>query len=272
MDLKTEIISGVLQALADVPQEVQEKVEAVLHIQLQEYEVQKKTTEITVHDGSSLGMVRKFIATKRLEGKSEKTLRKYQPELEKLVAFLDKKLYEVETYDLRLYLALYKEHRGVSNRTLDNIRKTISSFFSWMNDEGHIGRNPARALKQIKYTKEVKKPFTSVEREKLKNACGFLRDLALSEFLYASGLRVSEAVSLNRDNIDFATREAYVVGKEGTQVLPVGGMHGISPTVLAEPDRQQSGIICGDKEAIQQNWKRRHRGSVEAPWKESWCG
>ena len=75
MDLKTEIISGVLQALADVPQEVQEKVEAVLHIQLQEYEVQKKTTEITVHDGSSLGTVRKFIATKRLEGKSEKTLR-----------------------------------------------------------------------------------------------------------------------------------------------------------------------------------------------------
>ena len=213
MDLKTEIINGVLQALADVPQEVQEKVEAVLHIQLQEYEVQKKTTEIAVYDGSSLGMVRKFIATKRLEGKSEKTLRKYQPELEKLVAFLDKKMHEVETYDLRLYLALYKEHRGVSNRTLDNIRKTISSFFSWMNDEGHIGRNPARALKQIKYTKEVKKPFTSVEREKLKNACGFLRDLALSEFLYASGLRVSEAVSLNRDNIDFATREAYVVGK-----------------------------------------------------------
>ena len=68
------------------------EVEAVLHIQLQEYEVQKKTTEITVHDGSSLGMVRKFIATKRLEGKSEKTLRKYQPELEKLVAFLDKKI------------------------------------------------------------------------------------------------------------------------------------------------------------------------------------
>ena len=212
MDLKTEIISGVLQALADVPQEVQEKVEAVLHIQLQEYEVQKKTTEITVHDGSSLGMVRKFIATKRLEGKSEKTLRKYQPELEKLVAFLDKKLYEVETYDLRLYLALYKEHRGVSNRTLDNIRKTISSFFSWMNDEGHIGRNPARALKQIKY--QVKNLLPVLQKEKLKNALlDFFRVPALSEFLYASGLRVSEAVSLNRDNIDFATREAYVVGK-----------------------------------------------------------
>ena len=68
---------------------------------------------------------------------------------------------------------LYKEQRGVSNRTLDNIRKTISSFFGWLNDEGHIGRNPARALKQIKYPHVVRKPFSPVEREKLKNACEF---------------------------------------------------------------------------------------------------
>ena len=87
MDIRTEIINNVLQALADQKQEIREKVEAVLHIQLQEYEVQKRTTEVMVHDGSSLGMVRRFIATKRLEGKSEKTLRKYQPELEKLVRF-----------------------------------------------------------------------------------------------------------------------------------------------------------------------------------------
>ena len=213
MDARTEIIDKVIQALGGVAQETVEKVERVLYIQLKEYEVQERCTEMVVHDGTNLGLVRKFIATKRLEGKSEKTLRKYQPELEHLVEFLNKKLFEVDTYDLRLYLSLYKENRGVSNRTLDNIRKTISSFFSWLNDEGHIGRNPSRALKQIKYTKEVKKPFTSVEREKLKNACEFLRDLALSEFLYASGLRVSEVVSLDRKNIDFTTREAYVVGK-----------------------------------------------------------
>lgn len=213
MDIRTEIINKVMQALEGVQQEVQDRVEAALHIQLKDYEIQERCTEVTVHDGSSLGLVRKFIATKRLEGKSKKTLRKYQPELEKLIEFLNKKLYEVETYDLRLYLALYKERRNVKNRTLDNIRKTISSFFSWLNDEGHIGRNPARALKQIKYTKEVKKPFSSVEREKLKNACEFLRDLALTEFLYASGLRVSEVVSLDRDNIDFIGKEAYVVGK-----------------------------------------------------------
>lgn len=217
MDTRMEIINKVVSELADVEKEVVEKVERILYIQLQNYEVQERCTEVIPHDGSNLGYVRKFIATKRLEGKSERTLKKYQPELEKLIGFLNKKLYEVDTYDLRLYLSLYKENRGISNRTLENMRKTISSFFGWMHDEGYVGRNPARALKQIKYTKEVKKPFTGVEREKLKNACGFLRDLALTEFLYASGLRVSEVVSLDRNNIDFINREAVVVGKGGKE-------------------------------------------------------
>lgn len=217
MDLRTEIINKVLQALEGVETDVVNRVEGVLYIQLRDYEIQERCTAVAVHDGSNMGMVRKFIATKRLEGKAESTLRKYQPELEKLVQFLDKRLFEVETYDLRLYLSLYKESRHVTNRTLNNIRKTICSFFSWLHDEGHIARNPGRALKQIKYVKEIKKAFTSVEREKLKNACKFLRDVALSEFLYASGLRVSEAASMNIQDIDFVNREATVVGKGGKE-------------------------------------------------------
>lgn len=212
-DIRTQIIDKVLNALIGVEQEVLEKVERTLCIQLQEYEIFERTTEIVPHDNTNLGLVRKFIATKKLEGKSEKTLRKYQPELEKLVEFLNKKLYEVDTYDLRLYLSLYKEKRKITNRTLDNMRKTISYFFGWMHDEGLIGRNPAKALKQIKYEKIVRKPFSAVERDKIKNACNIIRDLALTEFLYASGLRVSEVISLNRDSIDFITREASVIGK-----------------------------------------------------------
>lgn len=97
------------------------------------------------------------------------------------------------------------------------MRKTISAFFSWLHDEGIISQNPARAVKQIKYDKIVRKPFTPVEREKIKSACCLIRDLALSEFLYASGLRVSEVVSLDRTNIDFITREATVIGKGGKE-------------------------------------------------------
>lgn len=217
MDIRSKIIDKVLEALSEIDQEVLGKIERTLYIQLQEYEVHERCTEVVVHDNSSYGLVKKFIATKKLEGKSERTLRKYQPELEKVVAFLNKNLFEVDTYDLRLYLALYKENRKISNRTLDNIRKTISSFFGWLHDEGMIGRNPAKALKQIKYDQIVRKPFTAVEREKLKNACNIPRDLALTEFLYASGLRVSEVISLNRNSIDFVTREATVIGKGGKE-------------------------------------------------------
>lgn len=217
MDVRAKIVDQVLSALPDVAPDILDKIEHTLLVQLQNYEVQERCTSVTVYDNTNMGLVRKFIATKKLEGKSNRTLRRYQPELEKLVYFLDKKLYEVSPYDLRLYLSLYKERRKISNRTLENMRKTISTFFGWLHDEGLIGQNPARAVKQIKYDKIVRKPFTPVEREKLKNACCLVRDLALTEFLYASGLRVSEVVSLERTNIDFVTREATVIGKGGKE-------------------------------------------------------
>lgn len=217
MDVRSKIVDQVLESLPELSADLREKIERTLLTSLQDYEVQERCTKVTVHDNTSMGLVRKFIATKKLEGKSDRTLRRYQPELEKLVYFLDKKLFEVSPYDLRLYLSLYKEQRKISNRTLENMRKTISTFFGWLHDEGLIGQNPARAVKQIKYDKIVRKPFTPVERERLKNACFLLRDLALTEFLYASGLRVSEVISLDRTSIDFVTREATVIGKGGKE-------------------------------------------------------
>ena len=217
MDVRSKIVDQVLEALPELSADIRERIERTLLTSLQGYEVQERCTEVAVHDNTNMGLVRKFIATKKLEGKSERTLRRYQPELEKLVYFLDKKLYEVSSYDLRLYLSLYKEQRKISNRTLENMRKTISTFFGWLHDEGLIGQNPARAVKQIKYDKIVRKPFTPVEREKIKSACCQLRDLALTEFLYASGLRVSEVISLDRTSIDFVTREASVIGKGGKE-------------------------------------------------------
>lgn len=213
MNAKVQIINDVLSSLKDFDQKTLDRIENILYVNFENYEVKEKCTQVVVHDNSNLGLIKKFIATKKLEGKSIRTLKKYQPELEMLHYFLGKDFHNLTTYDLRYYLAQYKEHRKISNRTLDNMRKTISSFFTWMYDEGYIIHNPAKALKQIKYTKTVKKPFTVIEREKLKNACSTKRDLALVEFLYASGLRVSEVASINIDNIDFISREATVVGK-----------------------------------------------------------
>lgn len=217
MDARTEIINQVLDALVDIDCVIRERVEHVLHIKLKDYKVEKRCTDVILHDGTAIGLLKKFLATKRLEGKAEKTLKKYQPELERFIYALKKPIYEVETYDLRLYLAIYKEKRKVSNRTLDNMRKTLSSFFSWLAAEGFLGRNPAAALQQIRYEKVVRKAFSSVERERIKNACNNLRDRALTEFLYTSGLRVSEVVRLDRNDIDFVKRQAVVLGKGGKE-------------------------------------------------------
>lgn len=111
MDVRAKIVDQVLESLPDLSADIRDRIERTLLTSLQGYEVQERCTDVTVHDNTNIGFVRKFIATKKLEGKSERTLRRYQPELEKLVSFLDKKFYEVSPYDLRLYLSLYKEQR-----------------------------------------------------------------------------------------------------------------------------------------------------------------
>lgn len=218
MDVRTKIINDVLEKLIGADAETLEKVESILHIQLKNYDIQERCTEIIAHDDSNLGLVRKFLATKKLEGKSEKTIEgRYRPELEKLFNYINKPIKEINPYDIRLYLAVYKENRNVSNRTLENMRKVISSFFGWLHGEGFITHNPMKSVKQIKYVKKNPKPFSNVEREKIKNSCSHIRDLALIEFLYASGLRVSEVSSLNREDINFAAKEAIVIGKGGKE-------------------------------------------------------
>ena len=124
-------------------------------------------------------------------------------------------MYEVSTYDIRFYLSYRRENSGkkLGNRTLDGMRRCYSSFFSWLSAEGLIGRNPCAAIKQIKYRKEVKKPYSAAEMEKLRRACANKRDLALLDFLYCTGCRVSEVARLNIDDIDFENMECTVLGK-----------------------------------------------------------
>lgn len=230
MDLRITIINAVsdsVRALLD--DEQLQAVQNALTLQLNSYEIQVRTTEITAIDTTPDSILLKFIATKRVEGKSEETLRRYRDVCYMMIHTLCRPLHEITTYDLRYYLAEYKRQRHVSNRTLDGIRRCFSSFFNWLVAEGWIGRNPCTALAQIKYTKVIKKPYSAPEMERLKQACTSLRDLALIEFLYASGCRVSEVVRLNRADINFLTKDAVVLGKGNKErtiyLTPVALMH-----------------------------------------------
>ena len=216
MDLREQIIQKIMQALdgrtdagtADIVQDI-------LTIELNNYEIQERCTDVALADDSADRMLKKFLATKRIEGIAESTLLRYAEENKKLIRFLGKPLYEVSTYDIRFYLSYRRENSGkkLGNRTLDGMRRCYSSFFSWLSAEGLIGRNPCAAIKQIKYRKEVKKPYSAAEMEKLRRACANKRDLALLDFLYCTGCRVSEVARLNIDDIDFENMECTVLGK-----------------------------------------------------------
>lgn len=214
MDIRETILQKVADALhGKVSDETAGIVQDILTLELNEYEVTKRCTAVTVAGASSEGMLRRFVATKRVEGLAESTIKRYTEQNLALIRFLQKPLYEVTTYDLRFYLAYRRQQGRVSSRTLDGMRRCFSSFFGWLNAEGLIGHNPCAALKQIKYRKTVRKPFSAVELERMRKACENIRDLALVDFLYATGCRVSEVVHLNIADVDFERRECLVLGK-----------------------------------------------------------
>ncbi len=232
MDIREHVIWKVIQALeGKVDTETADMIQDVLVIELNNYEMQERCTDVVICDDSAERILKKFIATKRVEGIAESTLQRYAYENRKLIQFLGKSLPEITTYDLRFYLS-YRREKGktkVSNRTLDGIRRCYSSFFGWLTAEGLIRRNPCAAIKQIKYRKEVKKPYTATEMEKLRMACKNIRDLALLDFLYCTGCRVSEVAKLDIDDVDFEYMECTVLGKgnkERTVYLSeVAGLH-----------------------------------------------
>lgn len=184
-----------------------------LILKLKDFEMKKKETQLLTSDDISYVLLEQFLSAKEIEGKSIKTLKRYHEINIMMIDNLMKPLYKITTFDLRHYLADYKAKRKVSNRTLDGMRRCFGSFFSWLVAEGIISNNPCLGLTKIKYAKTVKKPFSAVEMERLKQVCDNLRDLALIEFLYSSGCRVSEVVGLDRNDINFSTRDAIVLGK-----------------------------------------------------------
>ena len=126
---------------------------------------------------------------------------------------IQKNIYNIETNDLRLYLSNYQNENQCSKTTLDNVRRIMSTFFSWLEDEDYIVKSPVRRIHKVKTTQIVKETLTDEHLEKLRNQCTHPRDLAIIDLLIPTGIRVGELVKLNRDDIDFAERECIVLGK-----------------------------------------------------------
>lgn len=157
--------------------------------------------------------LRLFLDAKKIEGCSERTLQYYGSTIGHLLAHIDTPLRRMGTEEIRTYLVNYQKRNNCSNVTVDNIRRNISSFFAWLEEEDCILKSPMRRIHKIKTKVIVKETISDEHIEKLRDACALKRDLAIIDLLYSTGMRVGELVNLNRNHVDLEQRECVVFGK-----------------------------------------------------------
>lgn len=170
-------------------------------------------SEVEKSNVSNLEYLQMFIDAKRIEGCSDRTLGYYQVTVEHLLKTVDVEVRKMTTDDLRNYLAEYQQINNCSKVTVDNIRRNLSSFFSWLEEEDYILKSPMRRIHKIKTKQQVKEIISDEMIEKMRDNCKTKRDLAIIDLLYSTGIRVGELVRLNISDIDFEERECVVYGK-----------------------------------------------------------
>lgn len=154
-----------------------------------------------------------FLDAKKVEGCSDRTTSYYKSTIEHLLATISTPVRKMTTEEIRSYLADYQKINNCSNVTVDNIRRNLSSFFSWLEEEDYVLKSPMRRIHKIKTKTVVKNVISDEGIEKLRDNCSCIRDLAIIDLLYSTGIRVGELVNLNIDDIDFDGRECIVYGK-----------------------------------------------------------
>lgn len=157
--------------------------------------------------------LQKFLEAKRIEGCSERTLQYYRVTVEKLLESITSPIRKISTEDIRTYLAEYQKNNDCSKVTTDNVRRNISSFFSWLEEEDYILKSPMRRIHKIKTKQPVKEIISDEAIEKLRDGCKCVRDIAMIDLLYSTGMRVGELVNLNISDLNLEERECVVFGK-----------------------------------------------------------
>ena len=158
-------------------------------------------------------LIEMFLSAKRLEGCSERSMVYYSSTLSRFIDSIGKPLVGIRTEDIRKYLSDYQAQTCASNVTIDNIRRIISSFFTWLEVEDHIYKSPVKRIKKIKSVKPVKPVYSDEVLETLRDNCVTSRDLAIIDLLASAGIRVGELVQLDKSDVDLESRECIVHGK-----------------------------------------------------------
>lgn len=177
-------------------------------------------TNVRISEFTNMELINKFISAKEIEGCSKRTTKYYESTLLKMNSKMDKGITHMTTDDLRSYLVDYQKVNNCSKASVDNVRRNLSSFFSWLEEENYILKSPMKRIHKIKTDKVIKETYSDETLELLRDNCNCLRDLAIIDILSSTGMRVGELVKLNINDIDFENRECVVFGK-GNKERPV---------------------------------------------------
>ena len=209
--MNTQLINEIQQKMLPFLDNSQlAKLQEVLIYCFQQHEEVKK-------DDEELNYIKIFLAAKRVEGCSEKTVRYYDSTIRNVLNTIKKDVKSVTTDDLRMYLDDYQKRSGASKVTIDNIRRILSSFFAWLEDEDYIIKSPVRRIHKVKTCKTVKETYSDEALELMRDSAECIRDHAIIDLLASTGMRVGELVKLNISDIDFENRECVVLGKGNKQ-------------------------------------------------------
>lgn len=212
--MNDKFVNELMYALYGViPEEIMAEVKSKICIVSQRYDISDRCTEIDVWHGQFPECFEYFLVTKHIEGLSENSLYNYKNFIEDMLVSVYKPINEISANDIRAYLYMVQQKRGISNRSLDNRRSVLNSFFSWIAAEGYIDKNPMITIKPIKAEIKERQALDDVQMEVIRNACETDRERAIIEVLSSTACRVSELVNLKKSDIDLSTGEVKLFGK-----------------------------------------------------------
>ena len=209
--MKQNLINDIIQAMLPYLNNAQiEKLQTVIQHTFFDYEVLENEHK---NKNSEQDFVELFLSAKRIEGCSEKSLKYYKSTINVMIDSIGKGIKHIQTDDIRSYLTEYQTKKKLSRITIDNIRRILSSFFSWLEDEDYILKSPVRRIHKVKTISNIKETYSDESLELMRDNCTETRDLAMIDMLASTGMRVGEMVLLNRTDINFNERECIVFGK-----------------------------------------------------------
>lgn len=216
--MKEKLILEISNAMTEILSVEQlAKLNGVLLKSISKYTVSMGEEQAPSLATSNETLLKAFLSAKQVEGCSQPTIRYYGNTIKLLADNMPKRFTDYTTEDIRAYLAVFQQKHNATKVTVDNVRRIFSSFFSWLEEEDYILKNPVRRIHKVKTGTQVREVLSDESLESIRDTCTHSRDLAMIDLLASTGMRVGELVKLNREDINFTERECVVFGKGNKQ-------------------------------------------------------